>query len=83
MRTQNALTKAEAKTASQRLGLGKKHEHEGHELWVKCMNGDKDAWKRMEVVQLWAEMNTNLIQKLAERDKLIDELRAAVLELKK
>lgn len=33
---------------AQRLGLGKKHEHEGHDLWVKCMNGDKDAWKRME-----------------------------------
>jgi len=33
---------------SQRLGLGKKHAHEGHELWVKCMNGDKDAWKRMQ-----------------------------------
>ena len=33
---------------SQRLGLGKKHAHEGHELWVKCMNGDKDAWGRME-----------------------------------
>jgi DNA polymerase elongation subunit (family B) len=33
---------------SQRLGLGQKHAHEGHELWVKCMNGDKDAWKRME-----------------------------------
>ena len=33
---------------SQRLGLGSKHEHEGHDLWVKCMNGDKDAWKRME-----------------------------------
>jgi hypothetical protein len=33
---------------AQRLNLGKKHEHEGHELWVKCMNGDKDAWKRME-----------------------------------
>jgi predicted PolB exonuclease-like 3'-5' exonuclease len=33
---------------AQRLGLGKKHEHEGHELWVKCMNGDKDAWSRME-----------------------------------
>ena len=32
---------------SQRLGLGKKHEHEGHALWVKCMNGDKDAWNRM------------------------------------
>ena len=33
---------------AQRLGLGKKHEHEGHDLWVKCMNGDRDAWKRME-----------------------------------
>jgi len=33
---------------SQRLGLGQKHAHEGHSLWVKCMNGDKDAWKRME-----------------------------------
>lgn len=33
---------------AQRLGLGKKQEHEGHELWVKCMNGDKEAWKRME-----------------------------------
>ena len=33
---------------AQRLGLGKKHAHEGHDLWVKCMNGDKDAWKRMQ-----------------------------------
>jgi hypothetical protein len=33
---------------AQRLGLGKKVEHEGMSLWTKCMNGDKDAWKRME-----------------------------------
>lgn len=33
---------------AQRLGLGKKTSHEGHELWVKCMNKDKDAWFRME-----------------------------------
>jgi DNA polymerase elongation subunit (family B) len=33
---------------AQRLGLGQKHAHEGHDLWVKCMNGDKDAWKRMQ-----------------------------------
>ena len=33
---------------AQRLGLGKKQEHEGHELWVKCMNGDRNAWQRME-----------------------------------
>lgn len=31
-----------------RLGLGKKHAHEGHELWVKCMNDDKAAWGRMK-----------------------------------
>jgi len=32
----------------QRLGLGSKTAHEGHELWVKCMAGEKDAWKKME-----------------------------------
>ena len=30
------------------LGLGKKISHEGHELWVECMNGDQAAWDRME-----------------------------------
>lgn len=30
------------------LGIGKKVRHEGHELWVKCMNGDDAAQKRME-----------------------------------
>lgn len=30
------------------LGLGEKTKHEGHELWVKCMNNDDAAWKRME-----------------------------------
>lgn len=30
------------------LGLGKKHKHEGHELWVKCMVKDKEAWETME-----------------------------------
>lgn len=33
---------------AQRLGLGKKTEHEGHELWLKVMNNDRKAWKRME-----------------------------------
>lgn len=33
---------------AQRLGLGKKVSHEGHELWIKCMAGDAAAWKRME-----------------------------------
>ena len=33
---------------SQALGLGKKTAHEGHELWIKCMNKDPQAWKTME-----------------------------------
>jgi hypothetical protein len=33
---------------SQALDIGAKAGHEGFELWVKCMKGDKDAWKRME-----------------------------------
>lgn len=28
------------------LGVGKTP-HEGHDLWVKCMAGDEDAWRRM------------------------------------
>lgn len=30
------------------LGLGNKVKHEGHELWIACMNGDEKAWLRME-----------------------------------
>jgi len=33
---------------AQRLGLGSKTGHEGHGLWVRCMNGDPNAWKIME-----------------------------------
>jgi DNA polymerase elongation subunit (family B) len=33
---------------AQRLGLGKKYDHEGHTLWVKCMNNDPEAWREME-----------------------------------
>lgn len=46
------------------LGLGGKVKHEGFELWVQCMAGDKDAWKRME------EYNRNdvvLLEKLYEK----------------
>lgn len=33
---------------SQQLGLGKKVKHEGHELWLKVMDGESAACKRME-----------------------------------
>jgi DNA polymerase elongation subunit (family B) len=33
---------------SQALSIGAKVRHEGFELWVKCMENDPAAWKRME-----------------------------------
>ena len=32
---------------AQQLGIGKKVEHEGFPLWVACLEGDKEAWKKM------------------------------------
>lgn len=33
---------------AQALGLGKKTSHVGHEMWLKCMNRDTEAWEIME-----------------------------------
>jgi DNA polymerase elongation subunit (family B) len=30
------------------LGLGSKHKHPGHEMWIGCMHGDPMSWKEME-----------------------------------
>lgn len=46
---------------SQALKIGKKVKHEGHELWVQCMAGDKAAWKRM---QEYNENDVILLEKL-------------------
>jgi hypothetical protein len=32
----------------QRLGIGEKVKHAGHELWVGCLAGDEEAWAKME-----------------------------------
>lgn len=32
----------------QALDIGKKVDHKGMELWVECMNGDPEAWEKME-----------------------------------
>lgn len=29
------------------LGIGRKEEHEGFRLWIKCLDGDLNAWERM------------------------------------
>lgn len=49
---------------AQRLGLGSKTAHEGHELWVKCMAKDKEAWKRMEEYNI---QDVVLLEKLYTR----------------
>ena len=30
------------------LHIGEKVRHDGHTLWIRCMNGDDEAWERME-----------------------------------
>jgi predicted RNA-binding Zn-ribbon protein involved in translation (DUF1610 family) len=49
---------------AQRLKLGKKNEHEGHTLWLKCMAGDKKAWKTMENYNI---QDVLLLEKLYKR----------------
>lgn len=49
---------------AQRLGLGQKNSHEGHTLWIKCMNGDKKAWKTMEEYNI---QDVLLLEKLYKR----------------
>lgn len=46
---------------AQRLKLGAKVEHEGHTLWVKCMNNDPQAWADMET---YNKMDVVLLEKL-------------------
>lgn len=46
---------------AQQLGVGKKHKHEGFELWVKCMNGDKEAWATMEA---YNKQDVNLLEQV-------------------
>jgi uncharacterized protein YprB with RNaseH-like and TPR domain/ribosomal protein S27AE len=33
---------------AQKLGLGKKHVHQGHQLWIDCMAGKPKAWDTMK-----------------------------------
>lgn len=51
---------------SRALGLGKKTDHMGHELWIRCMNKDAEAWSIME------EYNINdvvLLERVYDRFK--------------
>jgi len=49
---------------AQRLGLGAKTKHSGHELWVKCMNNDVASWKVMEK---YNKQDVVLLEKVYEK----------------
>lgn len=57
-------------SVADRLGLGKKREHEGFGLWLKCEAGDEDAWKRMR------DYN---VQDVKLTEKLFDDFRDWIL----
>jgi len=65
-RTQFRFVSNKLDYVSQALGLGAKTAHEGHTLWLKCMNDDRKAWKIME------EYNKNdvvLLEKVYDKFK--------------
>jgi DNA polymerase elongation subunit (family B) len=45
------------------LGVGGKTKHAGFELWVKCMNGDEEAWAVMEE---YNKQDVNLLEEVYE-----------------
>jgi DNA polymerase elongation subunit (family B)/predicted RNA-binding Zn-ribbon protein involved in translation (DUF1610 family) len=49
---------------AQALGLGEKVKHIGHELWIRCMNKDKAAWKMMKEYNI---QDVILLEKVYEK----------------
>lgn len=46
------------------LKIGEKVKHEGHELWISCMNHDDGAWRRMET---YNKQDVMLLESMYER----------------
>lgn len=46
------------------LGIGRKKETGGHELWLKCMDGDPEAWKVMKEYNI---QDVALLEELYEK----------------
>lgn len=51
---------------AQALEVGRKVQHEGFQLWLDCMDGNKSAWKKMKDYQV---QDVNLLIDLYERLK--------------
>ena len=45
----------------EQLGLGRKLEHEGWELWEGCYNGDKKSWAKMKA---YNKQDVDLLERL-------------------
>lgn len=48
VRSRFRFTSSKLDYVSQALGLGRKVEHTGFQLWLDCLNGDEKAWKLLE-----------------------------------
>lgn len=48
---------------SKRLKLSGKTQHEGHELWIKCMAGEEKAWRKMRV---YNKQDVRLLEQMYE-----------------
>jgi len=51
---------------AQKLNLGKKHEHAGHQLWIDCMANKRAAWATMKAYNM---QDVVLLEKVYERLK--------------
>lgn len=45
----------------QHLGIGKKFKHQGFELWLGCMNGDKKSW---DIMKKYNKIDVILLEKI-------------------
>lgn len=49
---------------ARQVGIGKKEEHEGFRLWLRCMDGEASAWERMKRYNV---QDVRLTEQLYER----------------
>ncbi len=47
-RTQFRFPSNKLDYVAQALKIGRKTKHAGHELWIRCLNGEEQAWTEME-----------------------------------
>lgn len=48
IKSQFKFTSNKLDYVAQQLGIGKKVEHKGMQLWLGCMNGDSESWRVMQ-----------------------------------